>query len=390
MRRLVIFVHGDFTLLENGSHVRMAQLVDFMRAALPHLSVYSHRQHPSHAWTEAAERRFRTMFPDVELVLEHAPPALRALTRLKNAVLALLPGAVGQVVRWSLPGATPRWRALSRGGGHLLMVNFVDGYTVLNGVCCDSVIETHDVRFVKQAKRYGRPVYHPRMLGKMRSELALLSRARAAVAISAADATLFRSLLPELRLFEIPSYERGEPPPRAASAPTHDLLFVGANNNFNVDGVVGFLTANRGWLEGRRVTLAGRVCEAPQVRQLAAAWPSLELLGFVEDLAPVYARTRLVLAPVEGTGLKIKVVEALAHGKPVAGSAHARDGLPPGHEGCMFAMDRETITRLLDDPAALAKAGREALRYHAGLAASADRTALVDFLLDLLRSPACP
>ncbi|MGP1665467.1 MAG: glycosyltransferase [Rhodanobacter sp.] len=62
---------------------------------------------------------------------------------------------------------------------------------------------------------------------------------------------------------------------------------------------------------------------------------SVTALGFVPDLAPVYARAAAVLAPAQsGGGSQLKVAEAWGHGRIVIGPLHllreARSGLPDG------------------------------------------------------------
>jgi hypothetical protein len=73
---------------------------------------------------------------------------------------------------------------------------------------------------------------------------------------------------------------------------------------------------------------------------LPAALPAgVERSGFVQDLSAAYARAALVINPVErGTGLKIKTVEALVHGKCVVGSAHSLHGLPADPAGPPIVM----------------------------------------------------
>ena len=76
--------------------------------------------------------------------------------------------------------------------------------------------------------------------------------------------------------------------------------------------------------------LAGRIL---QRRDLSLATAPL-LLPQVPDPAAFYQAVDCVLNPmVPGTGLKIKTVEALAHGRPVLGTRHAFSGLPAEHPG---------------------------------------------------------
>ena len=125
--------------------------------------------------------------------------------------------------------------------------------------------------------------------------------------------------------------------------------------------------------------LAGRIL---QRRDLSLASAPLRLPQ-VPDPADFYQSVDCVLNPmVPGTGLKIKTVEALAHGMPVLGTRHAFSGLPAEHPG-HCAADVPAMVALMRewrDEAAfrdgLARASRlMALRYAAALAIQQDALA---------------
>jgi GT2 family glycosyltransferase len=60
--------------------------------------------------------------------------------------------------------------------------------------------------------------------------------------------------------------------------------------------------------------------------------PGVEVLGWVEDLAPLYAAARAVIAPMRfGAGVKGKVGEAWSHGVPVVMTAVAAEGMGVFH-----------------------------------------------------------
>jgi glycosyltransferase involved in cell wall biosynthesis len=156
-------------------------------------------------------------------------------------------------------------------------------------------------------------------------------------AIRAADATIVRSdheqdllrgevdpkRLTLLRWIAMPR------PPRTGFAERRDICFVG---NFrhppNVDGVTWFvaevLPLLRAELPELRLLLAGSDMPAA-VRDLAGE--GVDVLGWVEDLAALFGRMRLSVAPLRfGAGFKGKVAASLAHGLPVVGSAISLEG----------------------------------------------------------------
>ena len=75
---------------------------------------------------------------------------------------------------------------------------------------------------------------------------------------------------------------------------------------------------------GVRVTLAGE----PDGRVGRLAGPSVDVLGYVADLRPLYASASVAVVPLAaGAGTRIKVLEAFAHGVPLVASTRAVSGL---------------------------------------------------------------
>lgn len=62
-------------------------------------------------------------------------------------------------------------------------------------------------------------------------------------------------------------------------------------------------------------------------QDLPAKLPGIALHGFVEDLSQAYDEAALVIAPIHsGAGTQIKVIDALAHGRPLVSSRFAHSG----------------------------------------------------------------
>ncbi|MES2061418.1 MAG: glycosyltransferase [Bacteroidota bacterium] len=68
-------------------------------------------------------------------------------------------------------------------------------------------------------------------------------------------------------------------------------------------------------------------------------------LAFVEDLAPYYTNARVAICPMlSGTGIKIKVVEAMSYGLPVVCNTRGVDGLPNKTDnGCMVTDNEQAF-----------------------------------------------
>jgi glycosyltransferase involved in cell wall biosynthesis len=110
--------------------------------------------------------------------------------------------------------------------------------------------------------------------------------------------------------------------------------------------------------------LADAVCRAQ----------SAELIGFVPELEPELARSRLVIAPIPfGGGTRLKVLEAMAAGRPVVGTARGVEeiGFRDGEHG--FVADAPddmaaAIDQLLRDDQLALRMGQQAREHARGFA----------------------
>lgn len=111
----------------------------------------------------------------------------------------------------------------------------------------------------------------------------------------------------------------------AAIGPDRYLLFVGAVFGPNLDAAR-FIARELAPLlpSGLRAIIVGNGFDA-YAEELSR--PNVTVLGAVEDLASLYAGASFVLAPVfTGGGMKVKIAEALMHGKRVLASPFAAIG----------------------------------------------------------------
>ena len=201
------------------------------------------------------------------------------------------------------------------------------------------------------------------------AEARLLRRAGIIIAIQAEEAAAARRMAPRAAVLVAPMAAR----PVAAPQPGQGagLLFVGSATPPNIDAMRWFLAEAWPALRQRHPDL--RLCVAGQVGTALAAqgtWPGVALLGRVADLAPLYARADIVISPLRaGSGLKIKLVEALAAGKAIIASpatlqgveATTRDAVMVAETAAEFLAAIDLLLRDGDQRAVLAgRALREA------------------------------
>ena len=202
------------------------------------------------------------------------------------------------------------------------------------GIFC--VYDSIEVRYTTWARRarYERSAHWRVYWGiesrRMRAYEALwANRYDLAVAISGRDEELLRDLGCS-RVLTVPE---GVRPAResAAAAPGHTALFLGNFTNVpNVDGLLWF--ARKVWPQVRRhlgdarLVVAGSAAP-PEVREFDGR-DGIEVVGFVDDLEDLFARTRVFVLPMRmGGGQKIKLVDAMGSGLPVVTTPRGCEGM---------------------------------------------------------------
>lgn len=198
------------------------------------------------------------------------------------------------------------------------------------------------------------------------TEIALLSRADTVIAIQSAEAEFLRREVPGVEIILAPLAVRSVP--MASAGEEGRLLFVGSNTAPNVVGLEWFCTHVWPLVRIARpsaiLEVAGTVS-----RGIAFRVPDgVRMLGLVDDLAPLYAQASVVVSPLTfGSGLKIKLVEAMAQGKAVVATSVTVQGvgdicasavrvadMPEQFAAAIAALDADRTKRLALAEAALA------------------------------------
>jgi glycosyltransferase involved in cell wall biosynthesis len=240
-----------------------------------------------------------------------------------------------------------------------------------------TVLRLHNVE-ADLAARYARTVQGPlrwfvaEQARRMRRfEAAACRQASLCLAITEEDAAIVRSRVPEAQVAVSPAgvdLERYAPHPMSEEPGT--VVFIGALDwPPNADSVRWFRSEI--WPRVRREESTARwvlVGKGPSAEMLR--WPeedrSIQVTGYVEDVRLYLNSASLVVAPIRsGGGMRLKILEALASGKPVVST-------PIGAEGISFVPGRDLVladkaaafasevVRLLRDPAERFRMGQNA------------------------------
>jgi succinoglycan biosynthesis protein ExoO len=200
------------------------------------------------------------------------------------------------------------------------------------------------------------------------SEIGLLARADTIIAIQKTEAAAVAKRLSWRSVLVVPMTARPAAAPQPGDA--GKVLFVASNTAPNLLGLTWML--ERVWPRVRsalphlELIVAGSVC-----RGLPPPMGGVRYLGFVDRLDRLYAEAGLVVSPLTaGSGLKIKLIEALAHGKACVATSVTLQGVEDEVGHAVAVADppeafAAAMVRLLSDRAArvqLGAAGLEAVR----------------------------
>lgn len=227
------------------------------------------------------------------------------------------------------------------------------------------------------------------------SEMRALGQCDIAIAISSAEMNrIVGELEPRTRMVCVPATDFARAPVsgQAHSEIPYDLLFVGSRSDANIVGITWFLSCCLpqviAALPQVRLRIHGAITEMPDLRHLVAKLKNganITMSGPSEGMDDVYASARVVICPIRhGTGMKIKLIEAMAYGKAIVATSKALEGIAT--DLGLEAIDApsafaEACVRLMDDVNARRRSEQSAL---ATFARDHEHTRLVERLASVL------
>ena len=199
------------------------------------------------------------------------------------------------------------------------------------------ILDTHDVMHERAASFAAHGASHWVAIDRA-TESRALEPFDAVVAIQHADARTLRSMGPDgARVVVAPHAIDGPADPPGWAGPSAG--FIGVDNAPNTDALRTItdqiMPRVRRDVPEASLTVAGGVS-----RRVDAPTAWADAIGELGDLAPFHRRYSVMLNPVRmGGGLKIKNVEALAHGRPVVTTPLGAAGLEEGAGRCVLVRE---------------------------------------------------
>ncbi len=219
---------------------------------------------------------------------------------------------------------------------------------------CTTVLDLSDFMTMNMFDRLGGAVKTTTMIKEESRRVDLFDMV---LCISEEERLFFSQFAQRPKYHFVPFFmdDQPKPAPVTDAPPPHDLLFIGSDNPHNQKGIQWFLQEVYPLLEDKpRLLLAGPVTQ--HIPEPYGCRDTITCLPMVKDLAALYKQARVSICPLlGGTGMKIKVVEALSFGMPVVTTYKGVIGFPvKSGNGCLTGDSAEdfaeSIQLLLRDP----------------------------------------
>lgn len=180
---------------------------------------------------------------------------------------------------------------------------------------------THDY-FAYKNLVVNRPILHL----TAHSEAMAMQRAESIFAVQDEEYCYYRLLSPKSRVYNIYCLCDYHAQPVTGG---HDILFLSSGNIFNINGISWFIDSVLPLIKERfhdaRLLIGGSIC--PCLNQYKSR-EDVVLQGYVEDPFQFYAQADVAINPVsQGTGIKIKTIEAISYDKVVLVHPHSARGV---------------------------------------------------------------
>jgi glycosyltransferase involved in cell wall biosynthesis len=216
------------------------------------------------------------------------------------------------------------------------------------------ILDTHDIQHVRAKEYASRGETFPLRIDIDR-EASIFIQFDAVIAIQKADAALIREMCPDLRVLTVGCSTIHKARCSGATPVPWRVLYIGGCNTANIDGLKSFLEECWPRILDRHPDAQFRICGDIFRAFSTNSYNSTHFTGPVDDLTSEYHQAEIVVNPIWiGTGLKIKTVEALAHGKAVVTTPKGIEGMAGNiSDVCVVAANREefinAVILLLED-----------------------------------------
>ena len=337
-KRILVFYPHNFFEMSSGTHSRFDGLARYLKARGFAIDLVSLNGF-TNQWDEESLAKGTALFDSIHIVKWQ--PLLKWYDFIKKIR--------GRLVDLTNPALRAAWRhALAIRQYDFVIVSYVYYEKLVDAVGekIPKVIDLHDfVTLSEHLASRNRVFTFGRMFEK---EINSINRFDYALSISEEETVMLAPFCPHTRFVDVPAAF-----PESFQGEgdfSSDILFIGSDNVFNREGMAWFMERVYPLLAADiRIVVAGKITGSVAPR------PNITTIPYAADLGELYSNSKVIICPLKsGTGLKVKVVEALSYGRPVVTTRWGVTGmLKKFGNGCVVADDEQNfaaaINRLISD-----------------------------------------
>ncbi|MDD4553862.1 MAG: glycosyltransferase [Bacteroidales bacterium] len=170
-----------------------------------------------------------------------------------------------------------------------------------------------------------------------------------ALCISKSEMELIEDRMEKTKLYYFPVFLAGQTQNKKVIH-KYDILFVGSNNKSNQRAFKWFYENVFPQLRNDlRILFVGTIVDSIPPKE------SFKKIRHIDDISEIYSSASVIINPMtDGTGMKVKLIEALAYGKPVISTSKGVSGLSKAVIEQLIVTDEPSgfadwIHKLIDD-----------------------------------------
>ncbi len=271
----------------------------------------------------------------------------------------------------------------------LIFVDTLFRSPILAGIqnTCHKVLIGHDV-FSMRCQSMAASGFQPSPFIGRQDEAAILQKFDAIIAITENDAAEYQQLQPDCRVVTLPSPVT--PVSQCSERPDSGRIFyLGSQAHHNVDGLQWFL--QQVWpLVLQKNSHLGLDVVGSIGASISGQYPNVIFHGRLDDFSALAERAMFAINPVRaGSGMKIKILDYLAHGLACITTSVGVAGFPGQQERPLAVCDdaesfAQTVLEWSGNPAQCNDLSAQALEYVTRFSGDEFNTGLQRLITDTL------
>ena len=334
-KRILYFMPDNPTVGKAGNLTRSVQLLDFLHSNIQNyeyvefLSVGDWGE-----WTKEGIANFQKKYPGIKLHLINRKTGKSDF--IKRLFLYKLPNFIPKLLRGTSVDITNYFftRAVKKHFNSGKYDTIIMSYTSWGSLIANLdykpylIIDTHDFMTAQNRKKKNK-------IGRLfQTELNILRKFDEIWTLSIEEKFIYEQFT-DCRVVYHPVLF----PHRQFFKKEHikyDIIYVASSNPHNITSINWFLKKVCPLLSAYTIHIVGRIC-----KEIHDDYPNVIKHGLVDDIDEMYQKAKIAICPMlSGTGVKIKVIEALSYHLPVVTNTRGVDGLlNKTVNGCLVSDD---------------------------------------------------